>query len=71
MTVVCGDGKRTWVDVETLRQPTRASFSQKALYGLNRSKAADDVLFMHPLSLWLRLEAGSSPTKQIACCCVD
>lgn len=24
-----------------------------------------------PQSSWLRLEAGSSPTKQIACCCVD
>lgn len=59
MTVVCGDGKHTWVDFEAVRQPTRASFfflirpdvlsrSQEPLSDCNRSKAADGVLFIQP-----------------------
>lgn len=65
MTVICGDGRRTWVDFETVRQPTRASFSQKPLYDFTRSKAVDDCLFIQPVSWHHSWRLAAAPTSRL------
>lgn len=78
MTVVCGDGKHTWVDFEAVRQPTRASFwsgltCSHVHRNLCQIATVAKLQMVFSLSsqwswhqrLGLRLEAGSSPPNRL------